>query len=196
MKESSDHIQTSLVGCAQTHPITSPKPEAPTFEAVFQSEFSYVCRALRRLGVRSAELEDVAQEVFISVYGKFADYDSSRPVRPWLFAFAFGSASNYHRLARNRREVIDLPKSERPTTSTPESALEDRENQVRVLRALQALPLERRGVLIMHDIDGFSGPEIGETLSIPVNTVYSRVRLARAEFKKALHREDSLGGAS
>jgi len=159
------------------------------FSAVFEAEFSYVCRVLRRLGVRSADLEDVAQEVFVTVHRKFAEYDRARPIRPWLFAFAFRSASNHQRLARHRREVSGTPLSEPPAATTPEDALSDRQAQELVLAALQGVPLDRRSALIMHDIDGFSAPEIAEALSVPVNTVYSRVRIARDELKKALRRE-------
>jgi RNA polymerase sigma-70 factor (ECF subfamily) len=66
--------------------------------------------------------------------------------------------------------------------------------QVRVLDALQGVPLERRSVLIMHDIDGIAAPDIASALSIPVNTVYSRVRVARDEFRAALKREQLKGG--
>jgi RNA polymerase sigma-70 factor (ECF subfamily) len=124
------------------------------------------------------------------VHRKFADYDRTKPIRPWLFAFAFRSASNYSRLARHRREVSDTSLSEPPAaTTTPEQELSDRQRQDLVLAALEAVPLERRSVLVMHDIDGFSAPEIAESLSIPINTVYSRIRVARDEFKSSLRRE-------
>lgn len=165
--------------------------ELPDFHTVFDAEFSYVCRTLRRLGVHASDVEDVAQEVFISVHAKFGEYDPEKPIRPWLFAFAFRSVSNYHRVT-NRRETREQV-SESPSPKTPEEAALDRQAQALVLAALQQIPLERRSVLIMHDIDGQSAPEIGETLSIPINTVYSRVRIARDEFKKAIQRAS--GGA-
>ena len=158
------------------------------FDSVFDAEFSYVCRVLQRLGVPHADVEDVAQEVFVTVHAKFGEYDRTKPVRPWLFAFAYRSASNYHRVAHRRESREQV--SEAPPPTTPEEGALDRQAQALVLAALQQIPLERRCVLIMHDIDGFSAPEIGETLSIPTNTVYSRVRIAREEFKKAIQREE------
>jgi RNA polymerase sigma-70 factor (ECF subfamily) len=174
-----------------------PSPQAASvideFQAIFAAEFSYVCRALRRLGVRHADLEDVAQEVFVSVHGKFAGYDRARPVRPWLFAFALRAASNYQRLARHARERP--AESEGESAHTPEVALADRQKQELVLGALEGVPLERRSALIMHDIDGFSAPEIADALAVPLNTVYSRVRVARDEFRAALRRAELRRGA-
>lgn len=163
-------------------------PRLAEFSRMFDAEFPYVCRALRRLGARSGDVEDLAQEVFVTVYDRFDTYDRDRPIRPWLFAFAFRTASNYQRLARHRREVGVVAAPEGTTEDTPEKAVHQRQQQQLLLEALQSVPIERRSALIMHDIDGFEAKEISTALSIPVNTVYSRVRVARDELKKSLHR--------
>lgn len=43
---------------------------------------------------------------------------------------------------------------------------------------------DRRNALIMHDMDGLSAPEIAEALGVPLNTIYSRVRRGREEFRR------------
>jgi len=57
------------------------------FQDVYRREISYVVHTLRRLGVHSAELEDVAHDVFLAVHRHFAERDAARPLRPWLFGF-------------------------------------------------------------------------------------------------------------
>jgi len=166
----------------------TPAARRAAFQAIFDAEFSYVCRALRRLGVRPADVEDVAQDVFIKVHDRFDGYDQSRPIRPWLFAFVLRIAANHLRRARHRHEV-DGPVPDAASRRTPEDDLIDEEARRLVLAALQGVPLVRRGALIMHDMDGFTGPEIAGILQVPINTVYSRVRVARVEFKAALRRE-------
>jgi RNA polymerase sigma-70 factor (ECF subfamily) len=52
-----------------------------------------VLRSLQRLGVPPADLEDVAHDVFVVVYRRWADFDRDRPVRPWLFGIAFRTAA-------------------------------------------------------------------------------------------------------
>jgi DNA-directed RNA polymerase specialized sigma24 family protein len=47
----------------------------PAFRLMFEAEFGYVCRALRRLGVHDGDLKDVAQELFVAVH------DSSSTLR-------------------------------------------------------------------------------------------------------------------
>jgi RNA polymerase sigma-70 factor (ECF subfamily) len=55
--------------------------------------------------------------------------------------------------------------------------------------ALNQLDFDQRAVLVMHDIEGFAAPEIAETLMTPLNTVYSRLRLARAKITAFLRPE-------
>ena len=57
----------------------SSEPERSCFEA-FQGEFDYLCRTLRRLGVRTEDIEDDAHEVFLVLNRKWSDYDPSRQV--------------------------------------------------------------------------------------------------------------------
>ncbi len=58
----------------------------------------------------------------------------------------------------------------------------------RVLAALDTLDLDRRVIFVMHEMDGTACPEIAEALGVPLNTVYSRLRLARQKFKAAIRR--------
>ncbi len=166
-----------------------PRPVAPLFRALFEAEFSYVASSLYRLGVRRDDLEDLAHEVFVVVHRLLAEYDPSRRLRPWLFGITFRIASDYRRRARFTREIPhehgpDLP-SDAPGADDQLAA-----EQVRrlVIRALQELEIDRRAVLVMHDLDGCPMPEIAEALSIPVNTAYSRLRLGREQLKAAIKR--------
>jgi RNA polymerase sigma-70 factor, ECF subfamily len=153
---------------------------ADAFRNVFETEFGYVCRALRRLGVREADLKDVAQELFVTVHERFGECDLSRSVRPWLFSFALRYAANYRKLARHRADLTDVVEAR---TEAGDIRTEARDL---VLRALARVEFERRSVLVMHDLEGFGAADIAVELGIPVNTVYSRLRLARDDFRTAI----------
>jgi RNA polymerase sigma-70 factor (ECF subfamily) len=55
--------------------------------------------------------------------------------------------------------------------------------------ALDTLDIERRAIFILHEIDGCAMPEVARVLTIPVNTAYSRLRVAREQFQTAVRRE-------
>jgi RNA polymerase sigma-70 factor, ECF subfamily len=66
--------------------------------------------------------------------------------------------------------------------------LEQKQNTERVHAAIQKIPEERRAVFILAELDEVAMPEIATALGIPVNTAYSKLRLAREDFRAAITR--------
>jgi RNA polymerase sigma-70 factor (ECF subfamily) len=169
-------------------PLTQKDAMVVRFEAIFEAELSYVWTSLRRLGVHARDLEDVAHEVFMRAYENLSRYDPARPIRPWLFAFAFRFASDDRRLARHRTELYGDDEPGRSGMPDAEQALVQRQREALVAAALDAIEIERRAVFILHELDEEPMPAVVETLGIPLNTGYSRLRVAREEFTTALRR--------
>jgi RNA polymerase sigma-70 factor, ECF subfamily len=158
------------------------------FRALFEREFDYVWASLRRLGVHARDLEDVAQEVFFRVHRRLDEYDPSRPIRPWLFAFAFRCASDWRRLARHGVEVPLNPGEFAAETPGGDEALARTEDRALFMRALEAIEMDRRAVFVLFELDGCPMKEIAELLGVPLFTGYSRLRAAREEFTAAVRR--------
>jgi RNA polymerase sigma-70 factor (ECF subfamily) len=161
------------------------------FAEVFDAHFDYVWHSLRRLGVREGDLEDLTHDVFLAVHRKLDGFDARRPLRPWLFGFAFRRASDYRRLARNRFEVlVGASGASDPEDGSPDplERVIAREGLRLARAALETLELGRRAVFILHDLDEVPMPEIARELEIPLNTAYSRLRLARSELAATVRR--------
>jgi RNA polymerase sigma-70 factor (ECF subfamily) len=158
------------------------------FVTVYEGELDYVFSSLRRLGMPESALEDLAHDVFASALVRLPSYDPTRPLRPWLFGFAFRVASAYRNKASVQREVHTEP----PETEDPRLELEEqtaqRQARALMLRLLDALDEDRRAIFILHEIEERSAPEIAEALEVPLNTVYSRLRSARQLFNAQLER--------
>ena len=174
----------------------SERGDARDFESIFEREFSYVWRTLARLGIHEADREDLANEVFFQIYRQLPNADLDRPLRPWIFAFAFRIASSHRRLARNRFERPGETVEAIDAALSPHEALERREAQDLVDAALEDLSLEQRAVFVLHEIDGCDMPEVVAALAIPLNTGYSRLRAARARFTSAVRRRKEERGCS
>jgi len=171
----------------------SESPLCPEFPEIFRDHLGYVWHALRRLGVHDRDLEDVAHDVFLAVFKKLHQYDAARPLRPWLFGFAFRFASDYRDLARHRYEVThDGHEPPDPGPTALESVIQGEALEL-ANRALGELELGRRAVFILHELDECSMPEVAEALGIPLNTAYSRLRLARADLAASVRRLRSKG---
>jgi RNA polymerase sigma-70 factor, ECF subfamily len=165
------------------------------FRALFDAHAGYVWNSLRRLGVAEDDIEDLLHDVFLHVHRSLQEYDRSRPIRPWLFGFAFRLASQHRRLARHRREVrgdaeaVDM-------SPTADEALTQQEDRMLVSEALSEIDLERRAVFVMFEVDEVPMDEIARVLDVPVNTGYSRLRRAREEFAAAVKRLRARRGGS
>lgn len=169
------------------------EPEPLDFEGIFASEFDYVWHALRRLGVRPADIEDLTHDVFLAVYKRRSDYDPSRPLRPWLFGFAFRVASRYRSRSRFRLELLTETDEVQADAKDAYDHASLREQVDLASRAIATLELGRRAVFILHELDEFAMPEVAAALEIPLNTAYSRLRLARADLAAAVRRLRSRG---
>lgn len=154
-------------------------------EGIYEEQAGYVWNSLRKLGIPERDVEDLCQDVFLTAYQNLEDYDTDRPIQPWLFGIAFRIASDYREKASNVREKLSEPD---PPAQSPEVL--DRlsaEDARRVVReALQYVDLARRTVFILHELDGHPMKDVAESLSVPLHTAYSRNKVAREEFKEAV----------
>ncbi len=171
----------------------SPESTDDSCLKAYQRELDYLMRTLQRLGIASEDLEDVAHEVFLALRVAWQDYDPTRALRPYLFGIAFRVAS-YHR-RRYWREVSFAEVEGEDLAPSPDHAIESHQARARVLAALQLIPLPRRVVLVMHELDEISMREVARTLDIPLFTAYSRLRKARRELEAALRQPHTRSAA-
>ena len=164
-------------------------PDDAAFAAAYDAEFEAVWLYLRRLGVPEADVEDAVHDVFVVAHRRYGAYDSSRPLRPWLLGIGFRIAAQWRR--RHRLEVtVAEPEPERPDDArSPDEIVASREASRRLQGALGQLDMDQRAVVVMHDLNGIPVPEIASALDVPLNTVYSRLRLGRAKITAALRGE-------
>jgi RNA polymerase sigma-70 factor (ECF subfamily) len=182
-------VNDGSAGPPQTPAVDGTAPvDSPDFTAVYRAHFAYVIRALRRLGVREADLPDLAHDVFVVVHRKLSSFDPSRPMKPWLFGIAFRTALDKKRRHASFRETLadDAGETHAATTPTADAVVEAQQAHDVVMRALDALNDDQRAVFVMHELEGLSMPEIADVIEAPLNTLYSRLRLARDAFTTAV----------
>jgi RNA polymerase sigma-70 factor, ECF subfamily len=201
-----DAVTTGMPAIPKREAIDEPRDSRPSLRAVFMpssederarafrglydAQVPFVWRILRRLGVPEAEADDRTQEVFVVAHRRFHEFEErGHGPRAWLFQIAIRVASGARRHMRRHPDqgtdgnaVLDQQTVDAPQVT----AMERREALVRLDAALATLPLGRRAVFVLHEIEELTAPEVAEVLSIPLNTVYSRLRVARAEIDQAI----------
>jgi RNA polymerase sigma-70 factor (ECF subfamily) len=156
-----------------------------TFEEAYRAHFAFVWRSLRRLGVREEDAADMAQEVFIVVHRKLPEFAGRSKLTTWLYGVCFRVASE------RRRAAPRAPLGQHDAAAfvsgqpDPGATAERNEGLALLERVLDRLPDEQRAVFCLFELEGMTGDDIAESLEIPLGTVYSRLRLARAAFSAA-----------
>lgn len=156
---------------------------------MFELYAAFVWRVLQLLGVPQAELDDALQEVFLIVLRKLPEYEERGGAKAWLFAIARQVASHVRRSTQRRLRRERVEESTVSMPEDPHAALE-RSEAARFVEAFLG-KLDERQATVFHlaEIEGMSAPEIAACLSVGVNTVYGRLRLAREQFERALERQ-------
>ena len=161
--------------------------EAPglrRFEALYRREFAFVWAAARHLGVPPGALDDVVQDVFLTAYRRLEHLRFEVSPRAWLFGVTRKVSFRYRRSAARRARRHDAAATLAALTSPPAQAPQQRHDDAQQLgRLLAGLSEVTRDVWQMTELLGMSAPEIASELGVPVNTVYSRLRLAREQLR-------------
>lgn len=164
-----------------------PAPLAPAgVTELYEAWVDFVWRSLRRLGVADASLDDAVQDVFLVAHRRLADFEGRSSPKTWLFGIALRVAKDHRRSARRRGGLDVLPVDLPDGGASPFDALDHKRALSTLDEALGHLDDDRRAVLVMMEIEEMTAPEVAEVLAIKLNTVYSRLRLARRDLDAAL----------
>ncbi|MDP2274095.1 MAG: RNA polymerase sigma factor [Archangium sp.] len=168
-----------------------PQPAAPDpgFEEIYEAHASRVLRTLRRLGVREADLEDVAQEVFVVVHRKLPEFAGRSSLKTWLFGICVRVASGFRQRAHVQRESLGQTAPERANSG--ELAVRSialKQARVQLDALLDRLDEDKRTVFVLFELEQFSMAEVGETLGVPQQTAWSRLYAARKFIEAAVSR--------
>jgi RNA polymerase sigma-70 factor (ECF subfamily) len=162
-------------------------PAVPDFAVVYEEHFDFVWRSARRLGVAEASLDDVVQDVFVTVYRRLTEFEGRSQLKTWIFGILRHTVRDLRRTQRRK----PTESMEREPVSISPSPLESaaRSEAARLLQdVLSSLDDDQREVFVLAELEQMSAPEIGQALELNVNTVYSRLRTARQAFDAALGR--------
>lgn len=164
---------------------------APAFRTIFEREYGYIRNSVVRMGIRASDVPDVVHDIFLVVHEKLPTFDPTRPLRPWLFGISFRVAIGIKRRMGYRQERLEGTEAPEHASGgrSPEQQLSDAECRMQLGAAMNLLDDEKRAVFVLHDLDGVSMPVVAESLDIPLNTAYSRLRLARETLRARLTRQ-------
>lgn len=157
-----------------------------SFEALYDAYVDEVWRAIRRLGVPASGVEDVVQETFVTAWQSLSRFEGRSELKTWIIGIAFNRARHAIRSHVRHGNAVELDEQLPSQSQRPDERVERRKQSELLLEMLAALPEEQREVFVMMDLEGLSAPAVADLVHAPLNTVYSRLRLARASINDAV----------
>lgn len=141
------------------------------------------------------DAQDVVQETFLSAYQSLHSFKGEAQFFTWLYRIAMNTAISLKRRHKGTLSMAGAngePTVEPPDgseTSRPGHALEQREQETRIQKALKRLSPEHRAVLVLKDMEGQKYEAIAEILQVPIGTIRSRLHRARMELRAILSQD-------
>src|SRR5207302_4494097 len=167
------------------------------FEALALEHLDPLYSAALRLTKNERDAEDLVQDCFLRAFRFFDKFERGTNIKAWLFKILTNTFINRYRRKVKERTVVEgaaregtnerfVARDANESASNPEQYLFDRLLSDDVLRAIDALPIDFRLVVILADLQEFSYKEIAEILECPVGTVMSRLFRGRKLLQKTL----------
>ncbi len=158
------------------------------FEEIVLPHLDAAFNYARWLTRQDAEAEDVVQDACVRAM-RFLPSFRGEDARAWLFTIVRNTW--YSRVTRRPAAIdplpsdnaVDAPADDAPS---PEAKLLQQGDIERVRRALDALPVDFREVIVLREFEGMSYKEIAEVVQVPIGTVMSRIARARDRLAAAL----------
>ncbi len=142
-------------------------------------------------------IDDVFQETFLQLFVSREKFDTTRPLRPWLFTIAANKAKDALR-KRQRTSAIaigtmadsdemsfdEVLNTLNSDSTAPYEKLDQDEIASRVRAVISDMPENLREILVLAYFNKFSYKQMAQVLSIPIGTVKSRLHTSVGRFAK------------
>jgi RNA polymerase sigma-70 factor (ECF subfamily) len=173
--------------------LSLPASTPPTFGAVYRATSPLVRRSARWLGIPTSAVDDVVQDVFLTVHRRLAQFGGRSSVENWVFGILLRVAGNYRRTRRRKGAAHAITSKvgdpdELFSCDDPMDTVSLREAKSILCNALGKLNPRHSIIWIMATLDDSSPSEIAQELGITVFTVYSRLKAARSHLSRELGR--------
>lgn len=130
-------------------------------------------------------IDDISQDVFVSVYRKLKTFRFESQFTTWLYRITVNKCRDHLRKIKIR-SIFSPFTNEEDTLIAPEQLPDDFDIKIIVREGIAKLPEKLKVPLILKDFDGLSYQEISETMGVEIGTIKSRIFRAREGLKKIL----------
>ena len=180
------HVETILVPDVEL----ARQGDMAAFSRLVERTSSMVCGVAFTIVRDASASEDIAQDVFLSVWEGLGRLQNPRSFLPWLRQMTRNQANSWLRRVYSRRAHDHASERLLAAVADPRPAadvvLEEKEDLELVSQALQEIPVEAREVLVLYYREGRSTKQVAELLGLSKQAVRKRLSRARESIRTDL----------
>lgn len=155
--------------------------------AFFREHHAFVWRSARRLGAPTHALDDVVQDVFLALSRDLQRFDGRSSIKTWLFGVTANVVRMHHRGEVRRRRRNEAAGG--LVVAGPPCDEAERHAAVDLLdRLIRKLDPDKRAVFVLIELEDVDPKDVARAFGLSVNTVHSRLRLARERLASEVRR--------
>ncbi len=162
------------------------------FGALVQHYQSLVLGLCYRMTGSREDAADVAQQAFLQAYRNLHTHDPTQPFRPWLMKIATNECITLLRRKGRHPTVSDDEMVAQVATPEPDApslmALADDREAVR--RAVRALPLPYRTVILQFYFEGLSYQQMADQSGLSIGTISTHIYRAKQLLRRTLIQQE------
>jgi len=171
---------------------------ATDFTSVLRPHMTPLYRMAYRLTGSPSDAEDLLQDTLVKAYGRRHQLAEIEQLRAWLLRVLHNTYIDQQRskarsplrlITRKPQESNDPDDAYEQIPSPapgPDKLMEQKQTSAILQSAINALPADQRHICLLHDVEGYSFPEIMEILKVPLGTIKSRLHRGRENLRKLL----------
>lgn len=153
-----------------------------SFEQIYKITAGFIYGVAFRVVHNKEEAEEVAQEVFLTIYHKLKTFRFEASFKTWVYRITMNCAINHSKkMSREKQGRMEYDENLFPGKESVQGEVENRQGyqEELVQSLLGKLNPEQKACVVLRNIEGLSYQEIADVLKININTVRSRLKRAR-----------------
>jgi RNA polymerase sigma factor (sigma-70 family) len=162
------------------------KGDRLAFAGILEKTGNMVAHIIYRMGIPSAERDDLAQDIYLKVYSRLAGFRFQSKLSTWIARIAYNACTDY--LAKKKLAILPLNESINVYCSDQlaDHQLQQKQDAALLVKAMESLPPLYRTLIALYHQEEFSYEEISQVTDLPMGTVKNYLFRARQLLKDKL----------
>lgn len=157
------------------------------FTCILEKTGNLVAQIIYRMGIPSAERDDLAQDIYLKVYRQLPGFRFQSKLSTWIAQIAYNTCADY--LTKKKLTILPLGNesiNEYRSDQTADRQLQQKQDTVLFSKAMESLPPLYRTLVSLYHQEEFSYEEISRVIGLPLGTVKNYLFRARKLLKDKL----------